>query len=315
MRADGSGLRRVTSGGLYESDPAFSPGGGRIVFQRYGGRFHPSRVVVMRSDGSDPHVLARKGAGFPEWAPNGRHIVFVRAADERIWVMRPDGSQEEGVYFDPRSSASFLRHDPHYAPSSRSILFNRYTPASSEPDVMRMRAFGANPHKVNTPVDLLGHRPPPRAAAWLDPHCVSMRTKQRRRISTRRGAVARCGAGSPTIAKDKVPLPRAGSRFPERITPHECRHTIASLMIAAGVNAKALSLITLDRYGHLMPGSEDEGGGRLGRGPAAAVRGPCSCGWRRAPAAVRGPCSCGWRRADWRTGGERNLRTACLCGF
>lgn len=52
----------------------------------------------------------------------------------------------------------------------------------------------------------------------------------------------------------------------ERITLHECRHTYASLMIAAGVNAKALSTymghaniaITLDRYGHLMPGSEHE---------------------------------------------------------
>ena len=52
----------------------------------------------------------------------------------------------------------------------------------------------------------------------------------------------------------------------ERITPHACRHTFASLMIAAGVNAKALSTfmghakigITLDRYGHLMPGSEAE---------------------------------------------------------
>jgi integrase len=52
----------------------------------------------------------------------------------------------------------------------------------------------------------------------------------------------------------------------ERITPHECRHTFASLMIAAGVNAKALQAFmghssittTLDTYGHLMPGSEDE---------------------------------------------------------
>lgn len=51
-----------------------------------------------------------------------------------------------------------------------------------------------------------------------------------------------------------------------RITLHECRHTFASLMIAAGVNAKALSTymghatisITLDRYGHLMPGNEHE---------------------------------------------------------
>jgi integrase len=57
----------------------------------------------------------------------------------------------------------------------------------------------------------------------------------------------------------------------ERITPHECRHTFASLMIAAGVNAKALSVfmghanisITLDRYGHLMPGSEEEAAGLL----------------------------------------------------
>jgi integrase len=51
-----------------------------------------------------------------------------------------------------------------------------------------------------------------------------------------------------------------------RIRPHECRHTFASFMIAAGVNAKALSIymghssvtITFDRYGHLMPGNEVE---------------------------------------------------------
>jgi integrase len=52
---------------------------------------------------------------------------------------------------------------------------------------------------------------------------------------------------------------------------HECRHTFASLMIAADVNAKALSAymghssvtITLDRYGHLMPGNESEAAARL----------------------------------------------------
>ena len=45
---------------------------------------------------------------------------------------------------------------------------------------------------------------------------------------------------------------------------HECRHSYASFMIAAGVNTKALSTymghssitITLDRYGHLLPGNE-----------------------------------------------------------
>jgi integrase len=57
----------------------------------------------------------------------------------------------------------------------------------------------------------------------------------------------------------------------EPIGLHECRHTFASLMIAAGVNAKALSTflghgsvtITFDRYGHLFPGSEKEAAGLL----------------------------------------------------
>jgi integrase len=51
----------------------------------------------------------------------------------------------------------------------------------------------------------------------------------------------------------------------DRITLHACRHTFASLMIAAGVNAKALQSymghssirVTFDLYGHLMPGNEE----------------------------------------------------------
>jgi integrase len=58
-----------------------------------------------------------------------------------------------------------------------------------------------------------------------------------------------------------------------RIGLHECRHTFASFMIAAGVNAKALSTymghasvtITFDRYGHLMPGNEAEAAKLLDR--------------------------------------------------
>ena len=50
----------------------------------------------------------------------------------------------------------------------------------------------------------------------------------------------------------------------DRVSP--VRHTYAAFVIAAGVNAKALSTymghasitITLDRYGHLMPGNEEE---------------------------------------------------------
>jgi integrase len=50
------------------------------------------------------------------------------------------------------------------------------------------------------------------------------------------------------------------------LTLHECRHTCASMMIAAGVNAKALTTYmghgsietTFNLYGHLMPDNEGE---------------------------------------------------------
>ena len=52
----------------------------------------------------------------------------------------------------------------------------------------------------------------------------------------------------------------------EPLALHEARHTAASFMIAAGVNAKAITTYmghasistTFDLYGHLMPGNEDE---------------------------------------------------------
>jgi integrase len=54
---------------------------------------------------------------------------------------------------------------------------------------------------------------------------------------------------------------------------HECRHTYASLLIAAGVNAKAISTYmghasietTFDLYGKLLPGNEAESGALLDR--------------------------------------------------
>jgi integrase len=57
----------------------------------------------------------------------------------------------------------------------------------------------------------------------------------------------------------------------ERLRLHQARHTYASFMIAAGVNAKALSTymghssikVTFDLYGHLMPGAENEAAGLL----------------------------------------------------
>jgi integrase len=77
--------------------------------------------------------------------------------------------------------------------------------------------------------------------------------------------------GNPEWPTDPAILRRrAYKRWDEaglnRLGFHEGRHTFASIGIAAGLNPKTLSTylghatitITLDRYGHLMPGSEIE---------------------------------------------------------
>ena len=55
------------------------------------------------------------------------------------------------------------------------------------------------------------------------------------------------------------------------ITLHAARHTFASFAIAAGMSAKTLCVImghadiatTFDKYGHSLPGGEDEATARL----------------------------------------------------
>ena len=70
------------------------------------------------------------------------------------------------------------------------------------------------------------------------------------------------------------------SRSLGRLRLHQARHSYASFMIAAGVNAKALSAfmghssikVTFDLYGHLMPGTEAEAATLLDRFLDSGVR-------------------------------------------
>jgi TolB protein len=77
MNADGSGVRRISSGEGRYSTPVWSPRGDYVAFtKQLGGRF---LIGVMRPDGSGERVLTE---GFhnegPTWAPNGRVLMFFR---------------------------------------------------------------------------------------------------------------------------------------------------------------------------------------------------------------------------------------------
>ena len=74
MRADGTGVRRLTSS--FDSDPDWSPDGRWIAFNRIEGQ----DLWVVAADGSQERavVAGRRHDTEPEWSPDGRFIAFVR---------------------------------------------------------------------------------------------------------------------------------------------------------------------------------------------------------------------------------------------
>jgi TolB protein len=119
VRADGTGVRRVTLG----ASPAWSPDGARLVVAR--------RTVLgvdlfsVRADGKGLRRLTRTAAAEsePEWSPDGRLIAFVRGAPDgsaRIFVVRPDGRGVRRV-----TSGQVEDSSPSWSPNARQLAFVR----------------------------------------------------------------------------------------------------------------------------------------------------------------------------------------------
>jgi WD40 repeat protein len=108
IRRDGTDRRRVVTGDFLGST-SYSPNGKRIAFvgnprgKRWG-------IWTIEPDGSDLRRLTRTGGDknyddFPEWAPDGRHILFARcdtgasqrACDGNLELMRLDGSHRRTI--------------------------------------------------------------------------------------------------------------------------------------------------------------------------------------------------------------------------
>lgn len=67
--ADGSNARQLTRD-RPDLEPAWSPSGRSIAFARSLAN-GTTQIWVMRGDGSGRRRLARRGAGWPTWSPNG----------------------------------------------------------------------------------------------------------------------------------------------------------------------------------------------------------------------------------------------------
>lgn len=99
-RSDGSGARRLTSGGGFNVDPEWSKDGTRIAF--FSDRGGPGEIWVMAADGSDVRRLTEGPSlnASPSWSPDNARIAFHSERDfpggyeSAIYVMNADGTDQ-----------------------------------------------------------------------------------------------------------------------------------------------------------------------------------------------------------------------------
>ena len=136
VNPDGSDVRQLTHVAApgEAGDPNFSPDGTRLAYvSNTSGRF---QLWVMNADGSHQRrLLADPGhdAFVPQWAPDGRHLVYTRCRyspgtnlfppvlECAIATVRTDGTDDRDI-----TSGHWIDFDATYSPDGRSVVFAGY---------------------------------------------------------------------------------------------------------------------------------------------------------------------------------------------
>jgi len=104
--ADGSGERRVTMAGAYNTSPRFGPNG-RIVFAGMDG--FQSDIFVVDLQGTITRLTQDQGNNKdPAWSPDGRYVVFVsdRAGRWKVFIATEDGRYQFPITEDAAAYAT-----------------------------------------------------------------------------------------------------------------------------------------------------------------------------------------------------------------
>lgn len=88
MREDGSGIRQLTDGEFWSTEPAWSPDGNRIAYVRSIGSTAGEQLWVMDADGSNkkplinnPRTNSPQFGNNPVWSPDGKKVAFDRCSN------------------------------------------------------------------------------------------------------------------------------------------------------------------------------------------------------------------------------------------
>lgn len=123
MRADGSGLVKISNDTLMDSMPAWSADGARIAYvtDRDAEQF-ASNIWVMDADGANANQLTSTGSDmFPAWSPDDAKIAFARsrALDGalNIYTMDADGGNQQQI------TDHAYAYQPVWSPDGTQIVY------------------------------------------------------------------------------------------------------------------------------------------------------------------------------------------------
>ena len=172
MNPDGTGLKRLTTDGNAETNPAVSADGSRIAYEFFRG------IWVMNSDGTGKRKLTNGTLtdSSPAWSADGTRITFSRrlaSGDEDIFVMNADGTGQKNLTNTPDNQ----EFDPAFSPNGSQIAYTRTgceKPREGGTCIYKMKADGTQQTNLTSEIGIpqcpnqpgYNHRTVSQHASW-----------------------------------------------------------------------------------------------------------------------------------------------------